>query len=82
MTTACISCGMPMESPDDFAMGDESRDYCQYCCRPDGSLQSYDEKFQSFVGFVMKIEGVDESTAEKKVREIMSELPAWKDRVP
>ena len=27
----CICCGMPMNKKNDFAMGDESKDYCVYC---------------------------------------------------
>ena len=39
----CIACGMPMKTKEDFAMGDESKDYCKYCTRPDGIMQSYEE---------------------------------------
>ncbi len=37
----CVACGMPMTKSTDFPLGDESKDYCVYCARPDGSMQSY-----------------------------------------
>ena len=39
----CICCGMPMNKKNDFAMGDESKDYCVYCAKEDGSMKSFDE---------------------------------------
>jgi hypothetical protein len=41
MDKQCIACGMPMRAPSDFAMGDATKDYCKYCARPDGTMQSY-----------------------------------------
>ncbi|MGE5494473.1 MAG: zinc ribbon domain-containing protein [Burkholderiales bacterium] len=75
----CIACGMPMKDPSDFAMGDESRDYCKYCARPDGSMQSYDEKKQSMTAFIIKTQGLDEKAAEDAAAAMMAKLPAWKD---
>jgi hypothetical protein len=79
MQKTCIACGMPMESAKDFAMGDDSKDYCKFCCRPDGSMQSYDEKFESFTKFIVKTQGLDEKSAKDVVREILAELPAWEN---
>jgi len=28
---SCGSCGMPLEKPEDFALGDVTRAYCRYC---------------------------------------------------
>lgn len=67
MRKACIACGMPMEKPEDFAMQDESRDYCVHCARPDGSMQSYEEK-------------LDRSAARDAAKIMMAKLPAWKDK--
>lgn len=40
----CIACGMPMAEPSEFACGDTTKDYCVHCARPDGSMQSFEEK--------------------------------------
>jgi hypothetical protein len=80
MEKTCIACGMPMSNPEDFAQGDVTRTYCRYCGRPDGSMQSYDEKLQSFSGFLAKTQGLEPSAATATAREIMSRLPAWQGR--
>jgi hypothetical protein len=70
---------MPMEKMEEFAMQDESKDYCIYCARPDGSMQSYDEKLESMTGFIVKTQGLDESAAKESAKTMMAKLPAWKD---
>jgi Putative zinc ribbon domain len=75
----CIACGMPMKTKDDFAMGDESKDYCKFCARPDGSMQSYDEKLKGLTGFIIKTQGLDESAALNAAKGMMAKLPAWKE---
>ncbi|MEW9123118.1 MAG: zinc ribbon domain-containing protein [Thermotaleaceae bacterium] len=74
----CIACGMPMKSPQDFAMGDEKKDYCVYCARPDGTMQSYDEKLESMTGFIVRTQGLDANVARNAAREMLSKLPAWR----
>jgi hypothetical protein len=80
MSARCIACGMPMEKPEDHAMGDVSKDYCRYCARADGSMQSYEEKLDSMTRFVVKSQGLDEEAARAKASEMMTGLPAWRDR--
>lgn len=73
----CIACGMPMREKDDFAMSDESKDYCKYCARPDGSMQSYDEKLDGMTGFIVKTQGLDQAAARNAAKGMMAKLPAW-----
>lgn len=61
----CIACGMPMREAEDFAQGDSSKDYCKYCARPDGSMQSYDEKLAGTIEFLIRTQGIDRVAAEK-----------------
>jgi len=75
----CIACGMPMNQPSDFAMSDESKNYCRYCCNPDGSMQSYEEKLNGMSAFIIRTQGLDEKTARSAAKNMMSKLPAWKD---
>jgi hypothetical protein len=78
MMKTCIACSMPMEKKEDFAMSDESKDYCVYCARSDGTMKSYDETLEGMTGFAMKTYGLDEESARKTAKDMMSNLPAWK----
>ncbi len=74
----CIACGMPMKESRDFAEGDIQKDYCKFCARPDGTMQSYDEKLQALTGFIVRTQGIDEKTANSAAKAMMAKLPAWK----
>jgi len=74
----CIACGMPMKEPADFAMGDVSKDYCVHCARPDGTMQSYEEKLDSLSAFIVRTHGLDKQAAVAAARNMMAKLPAWK----
>lgn len=73
----CIACGMPMNDIAEFAMNDNSKDYCVYCARPDGSMQSFEEKRSSLTNFIVKTQGFDKSAALKMAEVMMKKLPAW-----
>ena len=75
---SCVACGMPMEKREDFAMQDESKDYCRYCARPDGSMQDYPEKLASMRSFIVRTQGLSEQAALEAARQMLSRLPAWK----
>ena len=66
-----------MATAEDFALGDESRDYCRYCARPDGTMQSYDEKLDSMTLFIVRTQGLDEAAARGVAQRNMAKLPAW-----
>lgn len=74
----CIACGMPMKKKEDFALNDETKDYCIYCANPDGSMHSYDEKLKSLTNFIVKTQGLDTEIAETSAKNMMKNLPAWK----
>ncbi|MCX7771482.1 MAG: zinc ribbon domain-containing protein [Clostridia bacterium] len=74
----CIACGMPMNEVSDFAQGDESKDYCKYCARPDGTMQSYEEKLHGMTHFIIRTQGFDPEAAQNTARALMADLPAWK----
>lgn len=74
----CIACGMPMKTKNEYAMGDETKDYCIYCAKEDGSMQSYDEKLESMTAFIVKTQGITKEAAIDAAKSMMSNLPAWK----
>jgi hypothetical protein len=69
-----------MVKPEEYAMGDASKDYCVYCSRPDGSMQTYEEKLDSMSRFIVKTQGFDEGAARQAAKELMAKLPAWQGR--
>jgi len=73
----CVACGMPMNTAADHPGGDTGLDYCVHCARPDGSMQSYDEKASSLAAFIVRTQGLDEDVALDTAREMMAKLPAW-----
>lgn len=73
----CIACGMPMKSPADHPGGDTTLAYCIHCARPDGSMQSYDEKAASLGAFIVRTQGLDEGVALQAAKDMMAKLPAW-----
>jgi hypothetical protein len=68
---------MPMTRSEDFPGGDESRDYCVYCARSDGSMQSYLEKLKGTTEFIMHTQGFDEKAAHDIAVRTLAKLPAW-----
>lgn len=74
----CIACGMPMKTKNEYAMGDETKEYCIYCAKEDGSMQSYDEKLESMTAFIVKTQGITKEAASDAAKSMMSNLPAWK----
>jgi hypothetical protein len=75
----CIACGMPMKDQSDFAMGDESKDYCVHCANPDGSMHSFERKKESMTNFIIKTQGLAHEVAESAALAMMKKLPAWEN---
>ena len=73
----CIACGMPMREKSEFAMCDESKDYCIHCARPDGTMQSFEEKKENLTMFIIKTQGLSGEVAESAALSMMRKLPAW-----
>jgi len=80
MSKKCISCGMPMEKPEDFPPGDSTRDYCLHCARPDGSMKSYDEALAGMTAFIVRTQGLDEGAARETAKNLMVTMPAWQGK--
>jgi hypothetical protein len=76
----CVSCGMPMRGPEDFPLGDQSKDYCVHCARPDGTMQGYEERAKGMALFIVRTQGLDEGAALASAKALMSRMPAWANR--
>ncbi len=73
----CIACGMPMKDAADYAMGDMTKEYCRFCARPDGTMQSFSEKKMGLTRFLVETQGFDEEAAVQAAVAMMRKLPAW-----
>jgi hypothetical protein len=66
----CQSCGMPIETGI----------YCPYCVDAHGNLQTFEERFERMVQWVLQREpGVARADAEQRTRAYMRTMPAWRD---
>ena len=79
MKKLCISCGMPMEKPEDFAGGDLKKDWCCHCATADGSLKTYEEALAGMAEFMTTTQGIAEEAARDAAKSYMQTMPAWKD---
>lgn len=75
----CIACGMPMESPRDYPEEDTTKPYCRHCARPDGRMQSYEEKRENLTRFVVNTQGLEQTAARRVAETMMRDLPAWRE---
>jgi len=76
----CTSCGMPLNKDTDFPLGDRTKDWCVHCARPDGSLQSYEERLAGSAGFLVRTQGLAPAAARATAQALMARFPAWKGR--
>jgi len=68
-----------MKEKADFAMGDESKDYCVHCANEDGSMQTFEQKKKNLTEFIIKTQGLAREAAENAALSMMKKLPAWKE---
>lgn len=76
----CDSCGMPLASATDHALGDASIPYCRFCTTEAGTLQPRDERLERFTQWSMKQNGLDYETAREQAAAYMATMPAWRTR--
>jgi len=75
----CISCGMPLRTPDDHPLGDTTKDYCKYCAKPDGSMKSFEEALSGMAGFLERSQGLKGEAAWKAAFFALTKNPASVD---
>ncbi|MCC7404065.1 MAG: zinc ribbon domain-containing protein [Bdellovibrionales bacterium] len=76
---SCNSCGMPLESKEDFALGDTSSVYCKYCVDNVGQLLPYDTILKNNAHYYKESQGLTEQAATKMAKDLLKTLPAWKN---
>ncbi|QIQ21355.1 zinc ribbon domain-containing protein [Zophobihabitans entericus] len=76
----CIACGMPMTSIGDYPRLDISKNYCKHCAREDGSMQSFDERWENLTCFMIREHKMDRIVARETAYTVLKKLPAWKPK--
>ena len=76
----CISCGMPMRTPGEHALGDPSKAFCKFCGGTDGELKSYEDVLVGMTEFMKRTQGLDDKVAREAARGMMARMPAWSGR--
>jgi hypothetical protein len=71
---------MPMEKPEDYALGDATRPYCRYCTDARGELLSYEQVLKTNARFYVESQGVTPAAANVMARAMLADMPAWRDR--
>jgi hypothetical protein len=69
-TTACQSCGMPIESGP----------YCQHCVDETGALQDFETRFERMVGWQQRRDpSASREALESATLDYLATMPAWRD---
>ncbi len=75
---SCNSCGMPMEKKEDFAQGNASSAYCQYCTDKAGQLLGYEVILKNNADYLKESQGINDAAALKMAKDMLKGQPAWK----
>jgi hypothetical protein len=71
---------MPLEKPEDYALGDVTRPYCRYCTDARGELLPYEQVLETNKRFYVESQGITPEAATRMAREMLADMPAWRDR--
>lgn len=77
---ACGSCGMPMEKPEDFALGNPASVYCRYCTDERGALLPYEQVLALNAKMYVESQGIAPDAARRLAEAMLADMPAWKGR--
>ena len=77
---ACGSCGMPMERPEQFALGDPNSIYCSSCTDTKGQLLPYEKILSMNAKFYVESQGITPDAAQRMAQALLASMPAWKRR--
>jgi len=74
----CIACGMPMTQIGDYPLYDITKNYCKHCAHADGSMKSFDEKWEGLTTKYINFHNMDPIVAKQTAYVILKKSPAWK----
>jgi len=71
---------MPMEKPEDFALGDVTQPYCSYCTDARGKLLPYEQVLETNARIYEQSQGVTPEAAKQLAQALLADMPAWRKR--
>lgn len=77
---SCNSCGMPMETNEDFALSNTSSDFCRYCVDNKGKLLTYEQILENNASYFQESQGITQQAAVKMAADLLKTQPAWKNK--
>lgn len=75
---SCYSCGMPLKTPADFALGDIHQKYCSHCTNEKGQLKPFSEVVKGMAGYLAHSQGLAMDAASQLAENLLSKQPAWR----
>lgn len=76
---SCYSCGMPLKTASDHALGDLNHKFCNHCTDAQGELKSYEEILTGTVNFLVHSQGLAMTAATEMAKGLLAMQPHWKD---
>jgi hypothetical protein len=71
---------MPMEKPEDFALGDVTQPYCSYCTDARGKLLPYEQVLETNARIYEQSQGVTPEAAKQLAQALLADMPAWREK--
>jgi hypothetical protein len=71
---------MPLQNPEEFAMGDVHAIYCKYCVDEQGKLLSFETILKSNAHYFQESQGLTAPAALKMAKDLLITMPAWKNQ--
>ncbi len=78
VTQTCKSCGMPMETTEQYGGENPLNPYCTQCTDQVGNLTSYDDVLKGMTQYMITTMKLEYGIAEKTAKAEMIKHPAWK----
>jgi hypothetical protein len=72
---------MPLEKPEDFALGDPKSLYCGSCTDQKGKLLPYEEILAMNAKYYVDSQGITPNAAQRMAKALLDSMPAWKGRL-
>jgi hypothetical protein len=71
---------MPLERPEDHALGDVTQQYCRWCTDERGQLLPYESVLAMNAESYVKSQGVTLDAAKRLAAAMLADMPAWRNR--
>jgi hypothetical protein len=71
---------MPLEKPEDFALGDPKSLYCSSCTDSRGKLLPYEEVLAMNARYYVESQGITPEAANRMAQALLQSMPAWQER--